>query len=84
MTEAVITAAVALAGGFAALNNRIHNRITNVHKRIDGLDRRVDGIELAAAQSYVTKDEISRIIERVEGHMVRIEEKLDRAIRNGK
>ena len=84
MTEAVISAAVALVGGIAALNNRIHNRITNVHKRIDGLDRRVDGIELASAQSYVTKDELTRIIERVEDHMVRIEEKLDRAIRNGK
>ena len=42
------------------------------------LDKRIDGIELRVAQDYLSKAEFSAALERVEQHMVRIENKLDR------
>ena len=71
MVEAVIPLGVALATGFSILISRIHSR---VHE----LDTRVDGIELRVAENYLTKSEFSGALERVEQHMVRIENKLDR------
>lgn len=83
MIEAVVTAVVAAIAGGAALNNRIHNRINNVHDRISGLDRRIDAIELSVAQDYVSKADLSTMVQRMEDHMVRIENKLDQiALRN--
>jgi len=78
--EAAITALVALIGGGAALNNRLHNRINNVHDRISGLDRRIDGLELTVAQDYVSKTELKSMIDRMEDHMIRIESKLDQIV----
>ena len=49
--ETAVTALIALIGGGAALNNRLHNRINNVHDRISGLDRRIDAIELSGGTS---------------------------------
>ena len=81
--EALVSVVIALVAGGAALNNRLHNRIENVHDRISGLDRRIDAIELGVAQDYVSKSEFSVDIQRMEDHMVRIENKLDQiAIRN--
>ena len=71
MIEAVIPLGVALATGFSILISRIHSR---VHE----LDTIVDGIELRVAENYLTKSEFSGALERVEQHMVRIENKLDR------
>jgi len=71
MIESVIPLGVALATGFSILISRIHTR---VHE----LDKRVDGIELRVAENYLTKSEFSGALERVEQHMVRIENKLDR------
>lgn len=83
MIEAAITAVVAAIAGGAALNNRIHNRINNVHDRISGLDRRIDSIELSVAQDYVSKADLATMVQRMEDHMVRIENKLDQiALRN--
>ena len=73
MVEAVIPVGVALATGFSILISRIHSR---VHE----LDRRVDGVELRVAEDYISKSEFSLALERVEDHMVRIENKLDRII----
>ena len=80
MIEAVVTAVVAAIAGGAALNNRIHNRINNVHDRISGLDRRIDAIELNVAQDYVSKADLSTLVQRMEDHMVRIENKLDQIV----
>ena len=80
MIEAAVTAVVAAIAGGAALNNRIHNRINNVHDRISGLDRRIDAIELSVAQDYVSKAELSTMVQRMEEHMVRIENKLDQIV----
>jgi bacterioferritin (cytochrome b1) len=81
--EALVTAVVACIAGGAALNNRLHNRINNVHDRISGLDRRIDTLELNVAQDYVSKADLSVMVQRMEDHMVRIENKLDQiALRN--
>ena len=69
MIEATVTAVVAAIAGGAALNNRIHNRINNVHDRISGLDRRIDAIELNVAQDYVSKADLSTMVQRMEDHM---------------
>ena len=83
--EALVSAVIALVAGGAALNNRLHNRINNVHDRISGLDRRIDAIELGVATDYVSKADLSVMVQRMEDHMVRIENKLDQiVIRNGK
>ena len=71
MIEAVIPIGVALATGFSILISRIHSRVHD-------LDTRVDGVELRVAENYLTKSEFSNALERVEQHMVRIENKLDR------
>lgn len=66
------------------MNNRLHQRINNVHDRISGLDRRIDGVELGVAQDYVSKADLTTMVDRMEDHMVRIENKLDQIVlRNG-
>ena len=83
--ESIVAAVIAIVAGGATLNNRLHNRINNVHDRISGLDRRIDAIELSVAQDYVSKADLSTMVQRMEDHMVRIENKLDQiALRNNK
>ena len=71
MIEAVIPIGVAVATGFSVL-------ITRIHSRVHELDRRVDRFELRIAENYLSKSEFSSALDRVETHMVRIENKLDR------
>jgi hypothetical protein len=78
--ESIVAAVIAIVAGGAALNNRLHNRINNVHDRISGLDRRIDAIELGVAQDYVSKADLSVMVQRMEDHMVRIENKLDQIV----
>ena len=80
MSEAIVSIAVAVVAGGAALNNRIHNRINSVHERISALDRRLDGIELTVASDYVKKSELAELLSRMEKHMIRIEDKLDQIV----
>ena len=75
MIEAGITIGVAIVGVLSAVSTRLHNRI---HE----LDRRVDGAELRMAENYLTKTEFSMTLERVESHMLRIENKLDKLIQS--
>ena len=83
--EALVSVVIAVVAGGAAINNRLHNRINNVHDRISGLDRRIDTIELSVAQDYVSKADLAVMVQRMEDHMVRIENKLDQIVlRNGK
>ena len=70
MIEAIIPLGVALATGFSVL-------ITRVHNRVQELDKRLDGVELRVATDYLSKSEFSLAMERVEQHMIRIENKLD-------
>jgi len=77
MIEAGVSALIGAIAACAALTNRIHNRISD-------LDKRVDTFELSVAQDYVSKADLSVMVQRMEDHMVRIENKLDQiALRNG-
>ena len=71
MLEFGVPIAIAAVTGLAALTNRLHNRIHD-------LDRRVDGLELRVAEQYVSKTDLSDMLTRVESHMERIENKLDK------
>ena len=71
MIETVIPLGVAVATGFSVLISRIHSRVND-------LDKRVDVFELRIAENYLSKSEFANALDRVETHMVRIENKLDR------
>jgi hypothetical protein len=76
MIESAISAGVALVTGVVILTNRLHSRIGEV-------SRRVDAVELRVAKEYLSKTEFSAALERVEAHMVRIEQKLDGILTHG-
>ena len=71
MVESVIPVALAAATGFSVL-------ITRLHSRVSDLDHRVDKFELRVAENYVSKESFQSTLERVEAHMIRIEEKIDK------
>lgn len=71
MLEAVIPISLAAMTGIAALTNRLHNRINE-------LDKRCDAVELRVAEQYVSKADLEGMLDRVEGHLIRLENKLDK------
>ena len=71
MIETLIPVALAAVGGFSVL-------IRGLHTRVHELDVRVDKFELRVAENYVSKESFSSALERVEAHMVRIENKIDK------
>ena len=71
MLEVLIPVGVALSTGFSVL-------ISKLHSRIGELDKRLDGVELRIVSDYLSKAEFSTALERVEAHMIRIENKLDK------
>ena len=73
MIEAWITASVALIGGGWGIISGVHKRVTNV-------DTRLDRIELSLARDYVPRSEFVATQAKLEEHMIRIEEKLDRML----
>jgi hypothetical protein len=73
MVESVIPVLIAGATGFSVLISRLHSRVS-------ALDSRVDKFELRVASEYVSKTDLNEIVDRVEAHMVRIENKLDKII----
>jgi len=81
MIEAVITGVASLVigigGGIAAINSRSN-------ERMDQLDKRIDAIELRFAEKYVPRQELANALQKMEDHMIRIENKLDQIVlRNG-
>jgi chromosome segregation ATPase len=81
MIEALITGVVSLiigvGGGVLTVNSRSNTRM-------DQIDRRIDGIELRFAEKYVPRQELANALQKMEDHMIRIENKLDQiALRNG-
>ena len=70
MLESIISAAIAVVSGGAILTSRLHTRINEV-------DKRIDHVELVMATRYVSKNDFEKALERVESHMIRIEDKLD-------
>lgn len=73
MIEAVIPVFIAGATGMSVL-------ITRLHHRVSALDHRIDAFQLKVASDYVSKADLNDIVDRVEAHMIRIENKLDRII----
>lgn len=71
MIEAGISAAIALITGVGFITQKLHSRILE-------LDHRIDDIELRVAQQYVTKSELGVTLTKIEEHMLRIENKIDK------
>ena len=77
MIEAGVAAGIALLTAIVSVHNRLHTKISEV-------DNRVDRMELRVAENYVQKQELSTALQKMEDHMIRIENKLDQiVIRNG-
>ena len=70
MLEATVAIGIAGITAMAALTQRLHNRITY-------LDDRIDKIELRVAEDYVSKRDLNVMMDKMETHMLRIEDKLD-------
>ena len=75
MIEPFVPIFVAVGTGFAVLTSRIYSKIGQ-------LDSRVDGIELRIVQDFVSKSDLNVAMDRMESHMVRIEDKLDNIVKN--
>jgi predicted transcriptional regulator len=73
MIEAGVSAVIALVAAGAALTNRVHNRITD-------MDKRLDTFELRVATSYVPKQDFETAVQKMEDHMIRIENKIDQIV----
>ena len=73
MIEAVIPAVIAVVTGGGVLFNRVHNRIHD-------LDRRLDGVELRMVETYVSKSDFNVMVDKMEKHLIRIEDKMDQMI----
>ena len=70
MIESAISAVVAVITGGAVLTSRLQSRMLEI-------DKRVDSVEMSMVRDIVSKDDFAKALERVEGHMVRIEDKID-------
>ena len=73
MVETLIPVVVAAATGFSVL-------IRGLYTRVHDLDSRVDKFELRVAEDYVSKASFLSALDRVEAHMIRIENKLDKLV----
>ena len=77
MIEAGAAAGIALLTAIISVHNRLHSKISDV-------DSRLDKVELRVAEHYVQKQELSAALQKMEDHMIRIENKLDQiALRHG-
>ena len=77
MIEAIVSGTVALFTAVVALQSRMNTRINEV-------DSRIDRVELRIAEKYVQREELSNALQKMEDHMIRIENKLDQIVlRNG-
>ncbi len=73
MIESIISATIAVVTGGFVLTSKLSSKL-------DHFDKRIDGVELNMARNYVTKNDFEKTLERVEGQMIRIEEKLDELV----
>jgi len=71
MLEAGVALAIATVTGVAAITNKLNTRMSE-------LDKRVDQMELRIAENYVSKADMEILIDRVEAHLIRLENKLDK------
>lgn len=81
MIEAIITGAISLVLGVGGGVMTLHGKSNT---RMDRIDRRIDDIELRLAEKYVPRQELATALQKMEDHMIRIENKLDQIVlRNG-
>ena len=81
MIEAIITGAISLVLGIGGGVMTLHSKSSS---RLDSIDKRIDGIELRFAEKYVPRQELATALQKMEDHMIRIENKLDQIVlRNG-
>lgn len=82
MIEAILTGVVSLVIGASGAVLSITNKSTG---RMDEIDKRIDGIEIRLAEKYVPRQELANALQKMEDHMIRIENKLDQIalLRNG-
>ena len=73
MIEQAIPAIIAIVTGTGVLFNRVNNRVTI-------LDNRVDRLELKLVESFTTKTEFTTAMEKMEAHLRRIENKMDKLV----
>jgi len=73
MIEAGVSAVIAIVAAGAALTTRVHNRIND-------MDKRLDTFELRVATSYVPKQDFETAVQKMEDHMIRIENKIDQIV----
>ena len=73
MIESLIPAVVAIVTGTAVLFNKVNHRVTV-------LDQKVDKLELKLAESFTTKADFANAMERMEQHLIRIEDKMDKLV----
>tara|TARA_E500000318_G_C3462943_1_gene173402 strand:- start:63 stop:293 length:231 start_codon:yes stop_codon:yes gene_type:complete len=71
--EALVAGIIAAVTGLGAIT-------TQVYRRINELDKRIDAVELRVAERYVSKEELSEVLNRIDSHVARIDSKLDRLI----
>ena len=71
MLELIVPIVIAAVTGLGAVTGKIHGRILE-------LDKRVDEMELRVAEKYVSKQDMDAMIDRVESHLIRLENKLDK------
>lgn len=81
MIEAIVTGVITLVlgagGGVLAINSKSNGRM-------DEIDKRIDGLEIRLAEKYVPRQELANALQKMEDHMIRIENKLDQIVlRNG-
>jgi septal ring factor EnvC (AmiA/AmiB activator) len=81
MIEAIITGVMSLFIGVGGGVLAVHGRSSS---RMDQIDKRIDSVEIRLAEKYVPRQELTNALQKMEDHMIRIENKLDQIVlRNG-
>ena len=81
MIEVVLTGVITLIVGAGGGVFAIHSKASG---RIYAIDKRIDGLEIRLAEKYVARQELAHALQKMEDHMIRIENKLDQIVlRNG-
>jgi predicted RNA methylase len=81
MIEVVLTGVITLIVGAGGGVFAIHSKASG---RVDAIDKRIDGLEIRLAEKYVPRQELANALQKMEDHMIRIENKLDQIVlRNG-
>ncbi len=70
MIEATVSLAIAMVSGLGFLVSRGNQRILE-------LDKRIDTVELKVAEKYVPREELATVVDKLEAHLIRMEQKLD-------